>query len=183
MSTPLVPGDPASISVLGSDLLRQADLLREHRDDLTRVRTSLGGWQGPAAHAFDTSFSAQVRAVDEAADALAEGGRALQTFAVDLQHARALAAEAEQFLAAHGLVVDEHARVQMPWGAYSLEEARSYEHHVPEGQLLVDRAVAERDEAVRALRARTEGPTTALRQTPLAVASAVAVAQGTLTRR
>lgn len=182
MST-LVPGDPASISVLGSDLVRQADLLREHRDDLTRVRTGLGGWEGPAAHAFDTSFSAQVRAVEEAAEALAEGGRALQTFAVDLQHARALAAEAEQFLAAHGLVVDAEARVRMPWGAYSLEEARAYEHHVPEGQRLVDRAVAERDEAARALRARTEGPTSALRQTPLQVASAVAVAQGTLTRR
>lgn len=178
----LVPGDPASISVLGSDLVRQADLVREHRDDLARVRSSLGGWEGPAALSFDSSFSAQVRAVDEAADALAEGGRALQGFAVDLQHARALATEAEQFVTAHGLTIED-ARVRMPWGAYSLEEARAYEHHVPEAQRLVDRAVAERDEAARALRLRTEGPTTVLRQTPLQVASALAVAQGALTRR
>ena len=118
----LVPGDPASISVLGSDLVRQADQLREHRDDLTRVRASLSGWEGPAAYAFDTSFAAQVRAVDDAADALAEGGRALQGYAVDLQHARALASEAEQFVAAHGLHLDD-TRVRMPWGAYSVEEA------------------------------------------------------------
>ena len=181
MST-LVPGDPASISVLGSDLVRQADQLREHRDDLTRVRGSLSGWEGPAAYAFDTSFAAQVRAVDDAADALAEGGRALQGYAVDLQHARALASEAEQFVAAHGLHLDD-TRVRMPWGAYSVEEAQSYEHHVPEGQRLVDQALAERDEAARALRLRTEGPTGSLRQVPLQVASAVAIAQDAGTRR
>jgi len=182
MTGSLVQGDPASISVLGADLVRQADLLREHRDDLARVRVSLGSWEGPAAHSFDTALSAQVRAVDEAADALAEGGRALQSYAVDLQHARALATEAEQFVSSHGLTIED-TRVQMPWGAYSLEEARSYEHHVPEGQRLVDQAVAERDEATRALRLRTEGPTSVLRQTPVQVASAVAVAQGSVSRR
>jgi uncharacterized protein YukE len=173
----LVPGDPASVSALGADLARQADELREHRDDLTRVRDALHGWAGPAADAFDASFTAQVRAVDDAAEALAEGGRALQEYAVDLQHARVLATDAEQFVLAHGLHLDADARVHLPWGAYPVEEAQAYEHHLDEGQRLVDLAVAEREEAARMLRLRTEGPTGALRQVPLQVASAVAVAQ------
>lgn len=178
----LVPGDPASVSTLGADLVRQADRLREHRDDLSRTRGSLD-WHGPAGHAFDTSALAQLRAFDDVAEALAEGGRALQNYAVDLQHARALAADAEEFLRAHGLLLHDDLRVGLPFGAYPLEEARAYEHHVPEGQRLVDRAVAERDEAARVLHLRTEGPTLLLQQTPAAVAAAVQVAAGAVTRR
>lgn len=167
MST-LVAGDPASISALGSDLVRRADELREHRDELVRVRAHLHGWEGPAADAFDASFTAQVQAFAAAAEALAEGGRALQELAVDLQHARVLAADAEQFVLAHGLHLGAGARVLPPWGAHALA-------HV--GQRMVDLAVAEREEAIRMLRLRTEGPAAVLRQVSLRVTSALAVAQ------
>ena len=181
--TVLVPGDPASLSALGADLARQGDLLREHRDDLLRVRESLRGWEGPAGYAFDGSLLAQLRAVEDAAEALTEGGRALQGYAVDLQHARALAGEAEEFLRAHGLLLHDDLRVGLPFGAYPVEEARAYEHHVPEGQRLVDRAVAERDEAARVLRLRSQGATAVLQQTAAVVASAVQLAQGAVRRR
>lgn len=178
----LVPGDPASVSTLGAELVRRADTVREHRDDLARTRASLG-WEGPAGHAFGTSVLAQERALDDAAEALAEGGRALQNYAVDLQHARALAGEADGFLRAHGLVLHDDLRVGLPPGVYGVDDARAYEHHVPEGQRLVDRAVAERDEAARVLRLRTQGPTALLQQTPAVVAAAVQVAAGALARR
>lgn len=178
----LVPGDPASVSSLGAELVRRADTVREHRDDLARARASLG-WEGPAGHAFDTSVLAQQRVFDDVAEALAEGGRALQGYAVDLQHARALATEAEEFLRAHGLLLHDGRRVGLPFGAYPVEEARAYEHHVPEGQRLVDRAVAERDEAARVLHLRTRDATALLQQAPAAVAAAVQVAAGAVTRR
>lgn len=171
----LVPGDPASVSSLGAELVRRAATVREHRDDLDRARASLG-WEGPAGHAFATSVLAQRRALDDVAEALAEGGRALQGYAVDLQHARALAAEADEFLRAHGLLLHDGQRVGLPFGAYPLDDARAYAHHVPEGQRLVDRAVAERDEAGRVLHLRARGATALLRQT----AAAVRVAAGAL---
>jgi len=160
--TPLVCGDPASVSALGADLGRQSQQVQECRAALVRTRSGLAQWRGPTAEAFGTAMTAQLLLLEHGAEALAEGARALQMYAVDLQHARALAAAAQEFCQLHGLHVDAGGVVRAPWGAYPLEESRAYEHHVPQAQRLVDRAVAERDDATRMLRLRVQGPTSVL---------------------
>lgn len=170
--TPIVSGDPASVSALGADLGRQSQQVQECRAALVRTRWGLAQWHGRAAEAFDTSITAQLRMLEHGAEAMAEGARALQSYAVDLQHARALATAAMEFCRLHGLHVDPDAVVSAPWGAYPLDEARGYEHHVPQAQRLVDRARSERDDAIRMLRLRVQGPTSVLastrrRQAPL----------------
>jgi len=161
----IVPGDPASVSALGADLGRRSQQLLECRAALERTRDGLAGWQGQAAEAFDAALTPQLHALDETARALAAGARALQDYAVDLQHARALALAAQEFCRLHGLEVGPHGVVRAPRGAYPLDEARAYEHHVPEGQRLVDRAGAERDGATRVLGLRTQGPACLLERT------------------
>ncbi len=164
--TALVTGDPASVSSLGADLARQAERVRtQHR----RLSSRSGRVGGPETHALAASLEAQLRLLDTCANALSDAGRALQDYAVDLQLARSFAAEAERFCDRHGLRVDESHAVTPPLGVYPVDEATAYSHHVPEGQRLVDRACAERDEAVRTLDSQVAAPMAALRGTGRAV--------------
>lgn len=167
----LVTGDPASVSSLGAELARQAERVRAQHGRLSGSRDRFGS--GPEVDALVPSLEAQLRVLDTCAVALSDAGRALQDYAVDLQVARSLAAEAEEFCDRHGLRIDQSHAVTPPPGAYRLEDAAVYAHHVPEGQRLVDRARAEREEAVRTLDTLVAAPMAALRGTGRGVEEAL----------
>ena len=169
--TAVVTGDPASVSSLGADLARQAERVRTQHRRLSS-RYGLVG-RGPELAPLVSSLEAQLRLLEACAGALSDAGRALQDYAVDLRVARSLAAEAERFCDRHGLRVDASYTVTLPPGAYPVDEAAAYSHHVPEGQRLVDRARVERDEAVRALDSQVAAPMAVLRGTGKAVDEAV----------
>ena len=75
-----VGGDPASLSSLAATLVRVADALGTHGSTLGTAE------DGPL-------LSATVRGLHESGRALRVCAGALQDYAVDLQHARALAAQ------------------------------------------------------------------------------------------
>lgn len=153
----IVPGDPASVSSLGSDLSRRGGRLSALRDDLARVRDELADWSGPSADAFGQSLAAQMAAVDDMAVALAACAQALQDYAVELQQARAAATEAEDWCERTGLTIDEGLVVTLPWGPRALEQAQALSELVPQGQRHVDLAREQaEDAAIRLQRGTVE---------------------------
>lgn len=173
--TALAPGDPASLSALAAALTRSAETLRDRRVALSRVEEHLAGWRGEAADGFRVAFRTQVRALDDTADALGTCAHALQDYAVDLQHARALAVEAEDYCHRHRLEVSDDGTVRMPWGPYSVEDAGELADRLPEGQRLVQRAREEAEDAARRLARRVDAPVHALAAAGHAVLGAVQV--------
>lgn len=156
--TALVPGDPASVSALAGELTRQGEALRERRATLTRVEAQLEDWAGMAAEGFRAAFRTQVRALDDSAEALTGCGHALQDYAVDLQRARARAAEAQDYCDRHGLRLEPDGTVALPWGSYSVDASALYHDRIPEGQRLARAAVEEAEDAARDLARRVDGP-------------------------
>jgi hypothetical protein len=165
--TALVSGDPASVSSLGADLARQAERVRAQHLRLSGRRVGMG-----SEDHLHSSLAAHLQLLDACADALSDAGRALQDYAVDLQLARSHAAEAEEFCARHGLRVDRSV-VTLPPGVYPVDEAAAYSHHVPDAQRLVDRALEEREDAVRTLDGQVAAPMAVLRGTGRAVDEAL----------
>ena len=180
--TALAPGDPASLSSLAAELSRAAEVLRDRRSALSRVEEQLARWSGLAAESFRTAFRTQVRALDDSADALVTCASALQDYTVDLQHARALALDAEDYCHRYSLEVTDGV-VQMPWGPYSVEEASDYADRVPDGQRLVDRAREEAEDAARRLAMRVDAPVHAMGAAGHAVLAAVQMASTASTTR
>lgn len=174
--TDLAPGDPASVSALAGELTRQGEALRERRVTLTRVEAHLSDWAGLAAEGFRTAFRTQARALDDCAEALTTAGHALQDYAVDLQHARARATEAQDYCERHGLRLEPDATVSLPWGQYSLVEAAQRQERLPEGQRLARVAAEEAQEAAHRLSRRVDGPVQALAASGQAALVAAGVA-------
>lgn len=174
--TSLAPGDPASVSALAGELSRQGEALTERRSTLVRVEAQLHDWSGLAAEGFRAAFRAQVRALDDCAAALTGAGQALQDYAVDLQHARARAAEAHDYCDRHGLRLEPDGTVSLPWGQYSPAEAAQWHDRLPEGQRLARAATEEADEAARRLGRRVDGPVQLLTSAGHAALAAVSLA-------
>ena len=174
--TDLVPGDPASVSSLAGELARQGEALRERRDTLTRVEARLADWDGLAAEGFRATFRTQLRALDDSAEALSACGHALQAYVVDLQQAKARAAEAQEFCRRHGLRLEPDGAVGLPWGSYSVVEAAAYHDRLPEAHRLARTAVEEAEDASRRLARRVEGPVHALTVAGQAALAAVTTA-------
>jgi uncharacterized protein YukE len=174
--TRLAPGDPASLSSLAADLHRCADVLRDRRSALSRAEEALIEWRGAAGEAFRSAFRTQLRVLDDTAEALTTCAHALQEYSVDLQYARSLSVEAEDYCHRHGLELSDDATVRMPWGAYSVEEADAYAARVPEGQRLASRAREEAEDGARRLARRVDAPVHALAAARHAVLAAVQLA-------
>lgn len=170
--TALVTGDPASVSALGADLARRAERLRNQHSRLVGEQSRLADepsrledGTGAVADGVVAALATQLRLLSDCATALLASGCALQDYAVDLQSARMLAADAEQFCRQHGLRVDSSYAVTLPPGAYRVDDATAFAHHLPGGQALVDRARAEQHQAVIAVGARVAAPLAVLRGT------------------
>jgi uncharacterized protein YukE len=171
----VTPGDPASLSSLASELARTAEALRERHGALSRAEEQLAEWSGRAAEGFRTAFRTQLRALDDTAEALAECVSALQEYTVELQHARALTLEAEDYCHRHGLEIADGI-VRMPWGPYSLEDAGQLAEYVPDGQRVLDRAGEDAEDAARRLAGRVDAPVHELGVAGQAVLAAVQLA-------
>ena len=84
--TPLVGGDPASVSSLAATLMKAAEALEAQARSLNAgVGAGLGA-----------GLDAGLDGLRDAGRALSACGHALQDYAVDLQQARALAAQADR---------------------------------------------------------------------------------------
>jgi uncharacterized protein YukE len=171
----LVPGDPASLSSLAAALVRCAELLADRRTTLSQVESQLQPWSGPSGESFRDVLAAHVRVVEESAEAIRTCAAALQRFAVDLQHARALALEAERYCHEHGLHLGADGDVRMPWGAYSVEEAQGFADHLPWAQRLCQEARGEAEESARRLDRQVGDPVHRLQVAARATSAGVAV--------
>ena len=174
--TILVTGDPASVSALAGELTRHGEELRERRATLMRVEAELHDWGGLAAEGFRAAFRTQVRALDDVVAAMTSCGHALQDYAVDLQHARARGAEAEEFCALHGLRLEPDGTVSPPWGPHSVDEAVGRADRVPEAQRRVRAAVDEADDAAQLLGRRVAEPVHLLTDAGRAALAAITTA-------
>lgn len=159
----LVPGDPASLSSVAAELVRCAELLADRHAALSHVQSQLEPWSGPAGESFRGVLAAHVRALAESAEAIRACALALQRFVVDLQHARALALEAERYCHAHGLDLGSDGDARMPRGAYSLDEAQAFADRLPRAQRLCEQAREEAEEGARRLDRDVEDPVYRLR--------------------
>ncbi len=175
--TRLAPGDPASLSSLAADLHRCADVLRGRRATLSGAQQALLDWRGAAGDAFRSALRTQLHALDDTAEALTTCAHALQEYSVDLQYARSLSVEAENYCHRHGLELSDDATVRMPSGAYLVEEAEAYAGRVPEGQRLASRAREEAQEGARRFARRVDAPVHALAAARHAVLAAVLAAE------
>jgi uncharacterized protein YukE len=155
---------------------RCADVLRDRRTTLSRAEEALLDWRGAAGDAFRSAFRTQRRVLDDTAEALTTCAHALQEYSVDLQHARSLSVEAEDYCHRHGLELSDDGSVRMPWGAYTVEEADAYAERLPEGQRLASRAREEADDGARRLARRVDAPVHALGAARHAVLAAVQLA-------
>lgn len=173
----IATGDPASVSSLASELARLSGRLAERHTDLLRTRDQLVDWRGPSADAFAMSQATLMRVVADVSAALAACGRALQEYAVELQQARAAAAEAEDWCTRHGLAINEGLVVTMPWGPYPVQEAQAYADLVPRGQQLVDRVREQAEDAAVRVQRRTADHVQAMAAAGYAATAAVQTAR------
>lgn len=174
--TGIVPGDPASVSALAGELTRLGEELRERRATLARIEAQLEDWGGVAAESFRTALRTQVRALEDSADSMSGCGSALQEYAVDLQHARARAAEAHDYCERHGLRLEPDGTVTLPWGQYDVEDAERWHDSLPEGQRLARLAIDSAEDAAQRLANRVAGPVQTLRAAGSAALGAVTAA-------
>jgi hypothetical protein len=159
----VVSGDPASCSALGSALRRQAATLRERRTALWQSATGLHGWTSGATDTFTERLRLQLADVDRMVGRLEDIGGALQTYAIDLAHARRQGDAALGYATSNGLAVHDDGQVRPRQGPLAVEVALRRRDAMPRAQQQVDSARAEGRAAADRLRRRTTSALQGLR--------------------